>query len=203
ATATNGDRRAQYLKIASELIVDDLTGLIAEWDQDTATNYRNSFFLDQDTDAALRAMFSSIGILAKGELGAERIDNALDTQEQEDEHSCFSDNTYVDIKMNALGIQNVYLGRYGVDLDGPGLNDLVAAANPTLNSEIESLMTEILEEIDALPLTFDQVIIPGDAGADGRAKLEAIVISLQQLGNKMAEAASAIGLGTISVELPE
>ncbi|NRA63912.1 MAG: hypothetical protein HRU19_05480 [Pseudobacteriovorax sp.] len=203
ATAPNADRRGTYLSIASELIVDDLTTLVADWSATDQENYRNSFFLSQNADNALKSIFTAIGIMAKGELAAERIDNALQTQEQEDEHSCFSDNTYADIKMNALGIQNVYLGRYSDQIDGPGLDVLVAAVNPELDLEIQTLMTEILTTIDSLPLTFDQVILPGLVGTEGREKLDAIVVSLQTLGDKFAEAAETVGLGTISVELPE
>ena len=34
------------------------------------------------------------------------------SQDQEDEHSCFSDNTHRDVVANARGIQNVWLGQY-------------------------------------------------------------------------------------------
>ena len=37
---------------------------------------------------------------------------ALNSQDQEDEHSCFSDNTHRDAVTNAKGIQNVWLGAY-------------------------------------------------------------------------------------------
>lgn len=53
------------------------------------------------------------------------------SRDQEDEHSCFSDNTHRDAVANAQGIQNVWLGSYkrldGSELKGPGLRDWVAA----------------------------------------------------------------------------
>ena len=45
-----------------------------------------------------------------GELAGERMNIALLTNSQEDEHSCFSDNTHRDIFLNAEGIQNAFEG---------------------------------------------------------------------------------------------
>ena len=41
------------------------------------------------------------------------------SRDQEDEHSCFSDNTHRDAVTNAQGIQNVWLGTYHTDLLPP------------------------------------------------------------------------------------
>jgi hypothetical protein len=54
-----------------------------------------------------------MGSLSGAELSGERMSVAYDTRDQEDEHSCFSDNTHNDFIANALGIENVYLGRWG------------------------------------------------------------------------------------------
>ena len=60
----------------------------------------------------------------------------MNTQDKEDEHSCFSDNTHRDAVTNALGIQNVWLGQYkradGSVLQGPSLRDLVVAKDAAL-----------------------------------------------------------------------
>ena len=56
---------------------------------------------------------------------------AYETRSQEDEHSCFSDNTVNDIIANARGIQNVWLGDFGA-LVGPGIVDLVSQEDPAL-----------------------------------------------------------------------
>jgi putative iron-regulated protein len=79
-------------------------------------------------------MLVGLGSLSRGELAGERIEVALASQDQEDEHSCFSDNTHRDIVNNAKGIQNVWLGSYkradGTTLTGPSLRDLVAEKTP-------------------------------------------------------------------------
>ena len=56
---------------------------------------------------------------------------AYEARSQEDEHSCFSDNTTADIVGNARGIQMVFTGNYGV-VSGAGVRDLVAISAPGL-----------------------------------------------------------------------
>ena len=96
--------------------------LTNEWSADVEDNYRAAF-LALDTDEALTMMLTGIGVLSKAELGGERIFTAYDNQDQEDEHSCFADNTHRDIITNWIGITNVYFGRYqridGMLIDGP------------------------------------------------------------------------------------
>lgn len=197
ATAPNGDRRGQYLQIAAALIVEDLDGLVAEWEP--GGPYRAAF-LDQDATTSLTQMLTGAGVLSKGELAAERMDVALETLDQEDEHSCFADNTHIDILMNATGIQNVFYGRYEW-LDGPGVNDLVRAANPNLADRIDAAFIASIESINAIPVPFDQSI--RESGSPSWNAVDAAVDALFTQGDLIVEAGLAIGLSNVSVELPE
>ena len=76
-------------------------------------------------------IMTGIGELSRGELAGERMTVAYETRSQEDEHSCFSDNTTNDIIGNASGVERVYLGQVGA-VDGPGIYDLVAADDQEL-----------------------------------------------------------------------
>ena len=97
-------------------------------------------------DEALACILKGAGILSGAELAGERLTVPYETKEQEDEHSCFSDNTQRDILYDAIGIQNVFLGRYvranGERIDGHGLRDLLARVDPalarTLGRQIET-----------------------------------------------------------------
>ena len=201
ATAPNGDRRGQYLTVAAQILVDDLDTMVNAWAPEDASSYRNATFLAAgNEDTALRNVIGAIGILSKGELAGERMDVALDTNDQEDEHSCFSDNTHVDIEMNALGIQNVYLGRYG-STSGPSIRDLVAAKDEALADEIATMMETSLTAIGAIPTPFDQAIRTRDS--DGWKKVDTAVNALFDQGDKISEIGPALELGSISVELPE
>jgi len=198
ATAPNGDRRGKYLQIAAELIVDQLNTVVDAW-APGGGNYREQF-VSGDPDAALRKMITSLGILSKGELGGERMDVALDSLDQEDEHSCFSDNTAAYLAMDALGIQNVYLGRYGY-FDGPGIDDLVEAVDPDVNAKMRGRLEASIVAIHAIPPPFDVAI--SKQGSDGWNKVNAAVNALFDQGDTVVEVAQALGLGSISVELPE
>lgn len=198
ATAPNGDRRGQFLTTVAALLVDDLTSVAVEW-AEGGDNHR-ARFVAGDPDAALRQIIAAIGILSKGELGGERMDVALDSLDQEDEHSCFSDNTHVDIAMNALGVENVYLGRYG-SLDVVGIDELVAAADPAADAEMKRLLTASLTAIDGIPKPFDQAI--AESGSDGWNQVDAAVSALFDQGDHFVVVAEALGFDGISVELPE
>jgi putative iron-regulated protein len=198
ASAPNGDRRGQYLRVVTELLVSDLASLVAAWAPD-ADNYRATF-LAMDPDEALKKLLAPLGILAKGELGGERMDVALDTRDQEDEHSCFSDNTHVDIQMNAKGIENVYLGRYG-EHSGASLQALLREKDAALEASLTAKLTSVMASVDAIPAPFDQAISAPESA--GYAAISAAVDALFDLGDLVAEAGPALGLGAISVALPE
>ncbi len=124
-TASNQDRRSTYLNEVTKLLVADLSSLVQEWDSG-GNNFRESF--TATPQKSIENIISALGKLSKGELAGERMFVAYDLQSKEDEHSCFSDNTHRDIVNNALGIQNVYLGRYetnsGTVIKGVSIHDL-------------------------------------------------------------------------------
>ena len=99
-TADNADRRATYLATASDLLLVHLRGLEDAWDPGVSGNYRAEF-IAMDADSALNNIITGIGELSRGELAGERMTVAYEARSQEDEHSCFSDNTVADIIGNA------------------------------------------------------------------------------------------------------
>lgn len=199
-TAPHAERRAEYLRSVTTLLVEDLATLRAAWDPQPSESYRTAF-LARDPDQAIQQMLTGIGVLSKSELAGERVYTAYDNQDQEDEHSCFSDNTHRDIYNNALGIRNVYRGEYrrldGTTLSGTGLQALVARADPALDSELGTLLDGSVAQAEGLPVPFDQAIIH----ADSRPQILALVNALQDQGDKLAEIGSALGL-TINTTLP-
>lgn len=196
----NALRRKQYLQQVSAMLVKDLAAVAQQW-QPGEDNYRRTFeALPQGR--ALTEIFTGMGVLTKSELAGERIFTAYDNQDQEDEHSCFSDNTDRDIINNLQGIVNVYEGRYvrtsGEALSGTGIAQLLAAKDPALAKELSAMFAAAQEEADALPTPFDQAII----NTAGRAQVLELVMGLTEAGDKVAEASSVLGL-TIDTSLPE
>jgi putative iron-regulated protein len=142
---------------------------------------------------AISNILKGLGSLAGGELSRERMNNAYTTKDQEEEHSCFSDNTTpTDIYYAAKGIENVYLGRFEDD-DGPGLDDLVVAIDPSLDAKVKAQLSTTLSAIDAIPAPFDQAIL-GTDDSDGRKKVKAAIESLDDLALSIADVAAALGI---------
>lgn len=200
-TADNAERRGQYLLAAADLLIQHLSEMVNAWDPAVSGNYRETF-LAQDPDAAIQQMLTGMGVLSKSELAGERMFVAYDNQDQEDEHSCFSDNTHRDIINNAQGIANVYSGSYtrvdGSVVSGPSLADLLAETDPELATEMQALAETALASTQQIHVPFDQAIVQSDFRP---AVLES-VNALQDQGDKVAEAASALGLA-INTDLPE
>jgi putative iron-regulated protein len=200
-TATNADRRSAYLAAAAELLLEDIKTLVDAWNPELSGNYRETF-LALGPDEALQNMFTGMGVLSKSELPGERIFTAYDNQDQEDEHSCFSDNTHRDIANNFQGIENVYVGNYiridGSMVTGVGLKDVIADLDPSLNDEMLGLLEQAKKETQALYVPFDQAII----NEDTRPQVLRLVSSLLDLGDKIAEVGGTLGL-TINTALPE
>ena len=84
----------------------------------------------------------------------------IEEHSQEDEHSCFSDNTTADIVGNATGIQMVYLGGEGNGA-GPGIDDLVAAVDSDLAARLGEEIEFSVTMAGAIPAPFDRSVAPG------------------------------------------
>jgi len=178
SAAPNPERRATYLQAASELLLTDLAWLEAQW----GGEYRDAF-TDEAPDEIVRRILLGMGSLSGAELAGERIEVALETKDQEDEHSCFSDNTHRDVVTNALGIQNVYLGTYG-SVDGPAIYDLVAARDQALADRLRDEIAASVAAAEAIPAPFDQAIL-NDADA-----VQATIDALRVQADTIVEAAA-------------
>ncbi|MEL7148865.1 MAG: imelysin family protein, partial [Bacteroidota bacterium] len=193
-TVANAERRAAYINAAADLLVSDLQSLVDEWTPGSA--FRSNFTSADNADASLESLMNGIGKLSKGELAGERMFVAWDLKSKEDEHSCFSDNTHRDIVTNAIGIENVYYGRYvrvdGTIVDGVGLDEVTEIVNPTLNTEMKALLESSSIAVNAIQAPFDQEILGADADP-GRVRVKAGFDALRAQGDKLAEIASALG----------
>lgn len=191
----NADRRRAYLLTTSQLLVDDLSTLVDAW-QPGAANYRANFVKDND---AVRKMLVGVGVLSRAELAGERIEVALDSRNQEDEHSCFSDNTHRDVVTNARGIQNVWRGTYkrtdGRVVEGKSLRDLVAASNAQVADRVSTDIDATIAAAEGIQAPFDQEIVR----KDGRKRVQATVSALKKQATSLVEAAKAIGIKKLNV----
>ncbi|WP_066219370.1 imelysin family protein [Formosa haliotis] len=188
-TALNQDRRRAYLDICADLIIDNLTYLVDLWAP--SGEYRATF-LNLDEDEALKNIYLGITTLVSAELPVERMSVALINADQEDEHSCFSDNTHRDIALNLQGIINVYEGKYGT-ISGPSLASLVKEANEETYNDTADSIDEAVEKVSEMYIPFDYAIMGGEDSAEG-AKVQDAIDELQDLGKFLLAGASAIGI---------
>ena len=199
-TADNQDRRQDYLDLLGDLMIDDLQFLVDSWSPDDESNYRAGFEGGAWEDA-LTKMLTGMIILSGFEMAGERLQTALDNGDQEDEHSCFSDNTHRDMVQDARGIQNVWLGQYRAlnsadSVDGTGIVDVVASVDPELADEITDQIEESVQLAEALrpddsDEPFDLLISLGNT--EGNAKVQALIDSLRAQEELLQEAFRRFG----------
>ena len=201
--APNADRRRQYLAVVTELLMDDLDTLVKAWRPGSKLNYRSRFV--EGGQESLRKIFVGLGSLSRGELAGERLEVALNSQDQEDEHSCFSDNTHRDAVTDALGIENVWLGRYkradGTLLQGPSPRDLVMARDAALAEKTSKQIAASVAAASAIQAPFDREIV-GAKDAPGRLRVKATIDSLVQQSKDLVAAANAIGISKLTLVQP-
>lgn len=198
-TAPNASRRGLYLTIVTDLLVQNLDYLVSEWEPNQ-NNYRRTF-LDLDRDIAVSYILQGIGFLANGELAGERLSVAYDSQLQEDEHSCFSDNTHKDVQMNMLSIYNIYTGTYssagGSQLSGTSIADLIREKDAALADGLDALMNDCVTACNDIQSPFDQEILASNP--EGRTRVLLAITNLRELGEKLSEAAGVLGVN-ITIE---
>ena len=216
-TDKNAARRLAYLQVASEKLVEDLTVIKSAWEKEisgTKGLYQAALkgelkgenaSKNIESSEALKQIIAGMGVFVKSELANERIAVAVLTPSEEDEHSCFSDNTHRDIVNNYQGFKNILTATYKGKKYGTSLLD---AANDESKARILELMKSIeakISNIDEVAKTkehFDYQIRPTSEQSKVIVKLKN---ELRKLGDEMVNVAAAnkISLSTDDVTDPE
>ncbi|MEM1129484.1 MAG: imelysin family protein [Pseudomonadota bacterium] len=171
-TGGNCDRRAEYLKAATDLLVTDLEWMTAQWAE--GGEARETVMADDA--AGLTAILTGMGSLSYGEQAGERMRLGLMLNDPEEEHDCFADNTHNSHFYDGLGIQNVYLGEYvrsnGELVSGPSVSDLVAAADPELDAEMKAKLAATMMALGRIKtaaeagFAYDMMLERGNAAGE-------------------------------------
>lgn len=204
---TNGncERRAAYLMAATNLLIDDLSWITAQWGEKGKAREE---IMKKEESAAFAVIFTGLGSLSYGELAGERMKLGLILHDPEEEHDCFSDNTHNSHYFDAKGIQNVYLGTYkridGSVVKGHSVSDLVRARDAKVDAELRaklkatmnamSVMVKRAETIEA----YDQMI--GEENDAGNAVVQAAIDALTGQTKSIQRAVSALNLKAIEFE---
>jgi putative iron-regulated protein len=202
-TGGNCDRRADYLKVVTDLLVEDLAWMAVQWGPGGAAR---TALTKGGAQAGLIAIFTGMGSLSYGELAGERMKLGLLLHDPEEEHDCFSDNTHASHYNDALGIQNVYLGRYkrvdGSVVSGPSLSDLVKEKAPETDARLRAALAETMKRMAAIVAraeageAYDQQI--GDGNTEGNAAVQAAIEGLIAQTKEIERAIAALKLKPIA-----
>jgi putative iron-regulated protein len=204
-TGGNCDRRAAYLKAATDLLVDDLTWMTQQWG---AKGEARAAVVKGGGKDGITAIFTGLGSLSYGELAGERMKLGLMIHDPEEEHDCFSDNTFNSHYYDALGIRNVYLGSYkrsdGSVVSGPSVSELVKAKSADTDAAVRAALDKTAEKMTALidrgktKEAYDQMI--GQGNAEGNAVVQGAIDALVGQAKEFERAIAALDIKGIKFE---
>ena len=213
----NAKRRLAYLQVASEKIINDLELVSSAWEKnvDGTKGLYQAALKNQlkgeneskniDSKEALKQIIAGLGVFIKSELANERIAVAVLTPSEEDEHSCFSDNTHRDIAYNYLGFKNILTATYDGKKYGKSLLDALDKETKTrIEKQMASIEAKIksINEVANTKEHFDYQIRDESPQSKVIVKLKN---ELRKLGDEMVNVAAAnkIKLSTDDVTDPE
>jgi len=204
-TSGNCARRAAYLATATDLLIDDLAWMAAQWAPGGEARKAVTGGSDEE---GLTAIMTGLGSLSYGELAGERMKLGLMIHDPEEEHDCFSDNTHASHFFDALGIRSVYLGRYrradGTFVGGPSVSDLVKTKSPEVDAEVRAKLDATMDAMNAMHLraltteSYDQMI--GEGNETGNKVVQNVIDALLAQTKAIERAVAVLDLKAIEFE---
>lgn len=165
---TNGncERRAQYLKVATGLLVDDLGEMVESWKDGGAA-------AKAAKQNGLSGILTGLGSLSYGELAGERMKLGVLLHDPEEEHDCFSDNTHNSHYYDQVGIIGLYTGKYtrtnGDVVSGPSVSQYAAKRAEDADANVNAKMADTLARLavikktaDSGEMAYDQMLAAGN-----------------------------------------
>lgn len=205
------ERRAQYLSVAMNLLVDDLTVMAAEWSPEAKETSGTLAYNFLNSPLALDYMVGSMITMATDELASARMGSGLGLGDPEEEHDCFSDLSHIAIYHNFQGVKNAFYGTYQsdtFDISGASLAVLVNKKNSGTFDAVDSALTSIEGKMAAIldagereqnPVKFDQIIGQPSNGVE-RLIAETAVTELIALDTELELMAEVLSLTNIDTE---
>ncbi|MBP2230872.1 putative iron-regulated protein [Azospirillum agricola] len=199
---TNGncDRRAQFLKVASQMLVEDLGEMVEAWG---AKGKARASIAKAKEEEGVARILTGLGSLSYGELAGERMKLGLMLHDPEEEHDCFSDNTHNSHYYDQVGMVNVYGGTYkrtdGKVVSGASLSQLVAAKSAEADAQVKQAMAATTKSMQAIKdtadshkMAYDQMI--GADNPEGNKLVSDAVDSLVAQKKALEGAVAALGV---------
>jgi len=202
---TNGncDRRRAYLKAATELLIDDLTEMTANWAEGGAARAELAAKSDKEQ---LAAILTGLGSLSYGELAGERMKLGVLLHDPEEEPDCFSDNTHNSHYYDQVGIMAIWSGEFkGASAQKfDAIADLARAKAPEAAKRVDEAMAVTLAKMEAIKtkaekggMAYDQMLASGNT--EGNKLILDAVDALVAQTRALEAVVAALGL-SIQVE---
>jgi putative iron-regulated protein len=153
-TGGNCDRRRDYLKAASGLLVDDLTEMVGDWKPDGAAR---KALAGEDESMQLSTILTGIGSLSYGELAGERMKLGVLLHDPEEAHDCFSNNTHNSHYYDEVGMIEIWNGKFdgSKPFSGPSIAELAREKAPDAAKRVDDAMANTLEKLKAIKTSAD------------------------------------------------
>jgi putative iron-regulated protein len=207
AACATGDCAAMraFLKAASVQLLADLKEMALAWAADGAARQA---LVGREPIDALTMIVNAMGQLGLDELAEDGMRQDLVKGDPAGGQDRFSDNTHNAYYLNAVGIQNVYLGAYlrtdGKLIDGPSLSDYVAQTDSGLDRELRFKLGLTMARLKSMVSrarggeTYEQMIAASNP--DGNSTIIAAIAGLEDQTRTIERIAEILGLGDLSFE---
>ncbi|WP_018183778.1 imelysin family protein [Kaistia granuli] len=198
---TNGncDRRAEFLKAATDLLVADLEEMVGNWQADGEARKQ---LAAKGDEGGLATILTGIGSLSYGELAGERMKLGLILHDPEEEHDCFSDNTANSHYYDQAGMVAAWQGKYtradGKVVEGPSIRDFAAAKNADAAKRVDDALAvttakmQVLKDTSDKGEAYDQMI--GAGNDNGNAIVQEAIDGLVAQTRAVEAVVAALGL---------
>lgn len=195
--APHAARRALYLDTITDLLCVQLAQVAGAWRAGPGS-YRDEFEATPSA-ASARKILTGLAVLCAFEMAGERLAVPLETRDQEEEPSCFSDTTRADLCANVASLGLVLRGGDSAPI-GPGMLDLAFATDADLAKTLEARLQVLEAAAEALPQPFDQAIQAADDDPR-RMAIMATLEACEALSESLAKLGQARGWA-LPVQLP-
>lgn len=199
---TNGncERRREYLRVATDLLVDDLAEMAQAWSEKGSAR---KVVAAKKTEEGLATILTGLGSLSYGELAGERMKLGLILHDPEEEHDCFSDNTHNSHYYDQVGMAAIYNGSYvrtdGSVVEGTSLAAYAKDKAGEAAGKVDAAMTNATDKLGAIKAradkgieAYDQMIAEGNA--EGNRVVEEGVNALVAQARAIEGLVGALGL---------
>ncbi len=188
----NNDRRRAYLKLVTDMLIEDMRYLVESWEPKTRNSYAGAFRLLNQREA-LGRMMNGAAQLAVQELATKRLAAALDSGDRHLLTSQFSEDSYEDFVFALRGIRNVWTGDQGGETRA-GLAVLIGRVDPTLAQQILHAIDHAEESVGALRTPLDRETLPAPPSSPARQTAERAIADLKRIASLLRDAGVRLGV---------